>query len=105
MLEPLGAAIWIARARDELGRIGLRRATITEGLTPAQERVAELAANGATNREIAQTLYMSARTVESHLTKIYSELKIRSRAQLATALAARASTDTADSATDKATPG
>lgn len=88
LLEPLGAAIWVARARDELGRIGLRRAVVTEGLTPAQQRVAELAANGATNREIAQTLHMSGRTVESHLTKIYAELKIRSRAQLAGALAA-----------------
>ena len=89
MLEPAGAAIWVARARDELGRIGLRRAVVTEGLTPAQRRVAEMAANGATNREIAQTLYMSGRTVESHLTKIYNQLNIRSRAQLAAALAAR----------------
>ena len=96
-LEPLDAAISIARARDELARIGLRRAAKTEGLTPAQQRVAELAAGGATNHGIAQTLYMSERTVESHLTKIYSELKIRSRAQLARALAARPSTDTADS--------
>ena len=36
VLEPLDAAIWVARARDELGRIGLRRAVVTEGLTPAQ---------------------------------------------------------------------
>lgn len=72
VLEPLDAALWVARARDELGRIGLRRAAVSEGLTPAQERVAELAAGGATNREIAHTLYMSGRTVESHLTKIYS---------------------------------
>ncbi|MGH2885212.1 MAG: helix-turn-helix transcriptional regulator [Solirubrobacteraceae bacterium] len=93
ILEPLGAALWTARARDELGRIGLRRAVVTEGLTPAQERVAELAAGGATNREIAQTLYMSERTVESHLTKIYRQLGIRSRAQLAAALSATASTN------------
>jgi DNA-binding NarL/FixJ family response regulator/tetratricopeptide (TPR) repeat protein len=96
ILEPLGAALWAARARDELGRIGLRRAVVTEGLTPAQERVAELAAGGATNREIAQTLYMSERTVEAHLTKIYRELEIRSRAQLAAALSATASTDNGD---------
>ena len=91
-LEPLGAAIWVARARDELSRLGLRRAAVAEGLTPAQQRVAELAAAGATNREIAQTLYMSERTVESHLTKINRELDIRARAQLATALAARTPT-------------
>jgi DNA-binding CsgD family transcriptional regulator len=89
ILEPLGAALWVARALDELGRIGLRRAVVTEGLTPTQARVAELAAGGATNREIAHTLYMSERTVESHLTKIYRELGIRSRAQLATALGNR----------------
>jgi DNA-binding CsgD family transcriptional regulator len=94
ILEPLGAAVWVTRARDELGRIGLRPPVVTEGLTPAQERVAELAAGGATNREIAQTLYMSARTVESHLTKIYRELGIRSRAQLAAALSTAAAATT-----------
>ncbi|MGO9890468.1 MAG: LuxR C-terminal-related transcriptional regulator [Solirubrobacteraceae bacterium] len=104
VLEPLGAALWSARARDELSRIGLRRPIATEGLTPAQERVAALAAGGATNREIALTLYMSARTVESHLTNVYDELGIRSRAQLAAALAARASTHTADRDPDKAAP-
>ena len=54
LLEPLGAAFWVARARDEFTRIGLRRAFVTDGLTPAQERVAELAVGGATNREIAR---------------------------------------------------
>jgi DNA-binding CsgD family transcriptional regulator len=93
VLEPLGAVLWVARARDQLARIGLRRAVVTEGLTPAQERVAALAAGGATNREIAQTLYMSGRTVESHLTTVYRELGIRSRAQLAAALAATASSN------------
>jgi DNA-binding CsgD family transcriptional regulator len=101
-LEPLDAAIWVARARDELGRIGMRHAAKAEGLTPAQQRVAELAAGGATNREIAHTLYMSERTVESHLTKVYSQLEIRSRAQLATALAARASVGTAGGVPDTA---
>ena len=93
VLEPLDAAIWVARARDELGRIGLRRAAITEELTPAQSRVAELAAADSTNHEIAHTLYMSERTVEAHLTKIYRELGIRSRAQLGSALAATATTE------------
>ena len=93
LLEPLDAVIWVARARDELGRIGLRRAVVSEGLTPAQSRVAKLAVAGATNREIAQTLYMSERSVEAHLTKVYRELGIRSRAQLAGALAATAGAD------------
>jgi DNA-binding NarL/FixJ family response regulator len=89
MLEPLEARLWLDRAHDELGRIGLRRAAITEGLTPAQTRVAELVAAGLSNQEIASTLYMSTRTVESHLTKIYREYGVRSRAQLVGALAAR----------------
>ena len=93
ILEPLEAAMWIGRARDELSRIGLRRATVVAGLTPAQARVAELVAAGMSTREIAGTLYMSPRSVESHLTKIYREYRVRSRAQLATALAARASHD------------
>lgn len=81
-LEPLDAAMWIARTRDELGRIGLRRPAVSDGLTPAQTRVAELVASGMSNREIAATLYMSLRTVETHLTKIYRQLGVRSRAQL-----------------------
>lgn len=88
LLEPLDAEILKARARDELTRIGLRRATVTTGLTAAQTRVAELAAAGESNQQIATNLYMSTRSVESHLTKIYRELGIRSRSQLATALAA-----------------
>ena len=87
LLEPLDAEILKARARDELSRIGLRRATVTAGLTTAQIRVAELVATGLSNQEIATTLYMSTRSVESHLTKVYRELGIRSRSQLATALA------------------
>jgi DNA-binding CsgD family transcriptional regulator len=89
ILEPLEARLWIDRARDELGRIGLRRAAVSDGLTPAQTRVAELVAAGLTNQEIAGTLYMSTRTVESHLTKIYREYGVRSRSQLVGALAGR----------------
>jgi DNA-binding CsgD family transcriptional regulator len=86
LLEPLDAEILKARARDELSRIGLRRPTVTTGLTAAQTRVAELASAGMSNREIANMLYMSTRSVEAHLTKIYRELGLRSRAQLAIAL-------------------
>ncbi|MBV8998897.1 MAG: AAA family ATPase [Solirubrobacterales bacterium] len=89
ILEPLEAGLWIERARDELGRIGLRRAAVSEGLTPAQERVADLVAAGLSNQQIASTLYMSTRSVESHLTKIYREFGVRSRAQLVGALATR----------------
>ena len=87
-LEGVQAMVWARRARDELGRIGLRRAAPSEGLTPTQARVAELVASGMTNRAIADTLFMSLRTVETHLTKVYRELGITSRTQLAAALAA-----------------
>jgi DNA-binding NarL/FixJ family response regulator len=60
---------------------------VTEGLTPAQERVAELVVAGSTNAEIARELHMSLRTVESHLTRVYQEHGVRSRTQLIAALA------------------
>jgi DNA-binding NarL/FixJ family response regulator len=91
ILEPLGAEIWISRARDELSRIGLRRARVTEGLTPAQERVTELVVAGSTNAEIARELHMSLRTVESHLTRVYQEHGVKSRTQLIAALASAGS--------------
>jgi DNA-binding CsgD family transcriptional regulator len=97
-LEPLSAARLIARARDELGRIGLRRSTAGAGLTPAQRPVAERVVAGKTNREIGAELFMSLRTVESHLTVVYRHHGVRSRAQLVAAMsssaAARASLQT-----------
>ena len=87
-LEPLGAELWIARARDELGRVGLRQAAASEGLTPAQQRVAEPVVAGMTNKEIADTLFMSVRTVETHLTKVYREFGVKSRAQLIATISA-----------------
>jgi DNA-binding CsgD family transcriptional regulator len=89
IFERLEARLWLERAHDELSRIGLRRAAVTEGLTPAQTRVAELAVAGLSNQEIASTLYMSTRSVESHLTKVYREFGVRSRGQLIAAFAAR----------------
>ena len=99
MFEPMGAQMWAARVRDELDRIGLRRPSVSEGLTPAQTRVAELVLAGMSNREIASTLYMSQRSVEAHLTKVYREFGVRSRSQLVAAMsAARATEDTAERA-------
>ena len=91
-LERLEAAHWIEQVRDELGRIGLRRQQLTAGLTPAQSRVLELVTAGMSNREIAAKLYMSERSVESHLTKIYREYGVRSRTQLVRAMAPGANT-------------
>jgi DNA-binding NarL/FixJ family response regulator len=55
-------------------------------LTPSERRVAELAAEGSSNRDIAQTLYVTPKTVEVHLTSVYRKLGITSRARLAGAL-------------------
>ena len=79
--EQLGAAIWIEKARGELGRIGGRRRE--EGLTPAELRVAALVAEGRTNREVAAALFVTERTVASHLSHVYAKLGVRSRTELA----------------------
>jgi DNA-binding CsgD family transcriptional regulator len=84
--EAIGAAGWAAQARAELGRIGGR--TRAEGLTDAERRVAELVAQGHTNREVAASLFLGERTVASHLTHIYAKLGVRSRTELARRLQA-----------------
>ena len=82
--EQLGAETWIERCKSELGSIGGR--TREEGLTPAEQRVAALVAEGRTNREVAAALFLGERTVASHLTHIYAKLGIRSRTELARVL-------------------
>jgi DNA-binding CsgD family transcriptional regulator len=81
----LGSAGWAEIARSELERVGGRRASQPGELTPAERRVSELAADGMTNKEIAQALFISVHTVEAHLTSSYAKLGVRSRAQLARA--------------------
>jgi DNA-binding CsgD family transcriptional regulator len=95
--EPLSRALDLAqrgglrliarRARDELLAAGARprRDMLTgpEALTPAEHRIAALAAAGRTNREIAEQLYITLRTVETHLTHAFRKLQITTRAQLA----------------------
>jgi DNA-binding CsgD family transcriptional regulator len=79
------------RARTELAAIGVRpRTTARSGadaLTPSERRVAELAAARDTNREIAQALFVTEKTVETHLGRSFRKLDITSRRQLAYALA------------------
>jgi DNA-binding NarL/FixJ family response regulator len=81
VFERLGSPLWAERARAELERIHLSPRH-GHDLTPSQRRVAELAASGMTNAEVAAGLFISAKTVESNLTQVYRKLGIRSRAEL-----------------------
>ena len=89
-----GASALADRALVELRAAGARpRRTARSGvdsLTPSERRVAALAAAGAGNAEIAQTLFVTVRTVEMHLSSAYRKLAIGSREALAGALAAGA---------------
>ena len=58
-----------------------------EALTAAERRVAELASDGLTNRQIAQALFLTIKTVETHMSHVLAKLDIRGRDELATALA------------------
>ena len=80
-LEELGASLWVPRAADELARIG-GRAPSDGQLTPSEQRVADLVAEGRTNREVAAALVVTERTVETHLSHIYRKLGVRSRTEL-----------------------
>jgi DNA-binding CsgD family transcriptional regulator len=85
-LERLGARLWSARAHDELGQIG-GRAAATGALTPTEQRIADRVASGRSNAEVASELFLSPKTVEWNLSKIYRKLSVRSRAELAAKLA------------------
>lgn len=80
-LERLGASAWAKQARTELARVGLRHRSRDE-LTDSERRVAQLAASGLTNREVAQAAFVSPKTVEANLARVYRKLGIRSRAEL-----------------------
>jgi ATP/maltotriose-dependent transcriptional regulator MalT len=87
IFDELGARLWAEKARAELRRIGGRRPTSAE-LTETERRVAALAAQGRSNREIAAELFMGVSTVEMHLSRAYRKLGVR-RAGLAGRLATR----------------
>jgi len=76
------ARCWAAVARAELGRAWARRGA-PEQLTPTERQVAELAGSGLRNTEIAARLFLSTKTVEAHLSRVYRKLGVRSRTELA----------------------
>ena len=86
-----GARPLAARAETELRATGARPRRVilagVESLTASERRVAELAGEGLTNREIAQSLFVTARTVEGHLTGVFRKLSLDSRDQIPAALA------------------
>ena len=88
--DALGADAWGDRAREELRASGESRKRHTwntlDGLTPQELQIVQLAASGLSNREIGRRLYLSHRTVESHLYRVFPRLGISSRSQLAGAL-------------------
>ena len=88
--DEMGSPGWAEDARHELERVGARRPAHAGELTATERRVAELAADGLANKEIARTLVVSVSTVEYHLSNAYAKLGIRSRAQLGARLAAPA---------------
>ena len=81
MFERLGATPWAERAAAERARVGGR--TTIEGLSETELRVAQLVAEGKSNKEVAAELYVSVRAVESNLSKVYAKLGVRSRTELA----------------------
>lgn len=83
VFDVLGSPGWADETRSELARVGARRPTAAGALTPAERRVAELAAEGLSNKEIARALFVAVNTVEAHLSHAYVKLGIRSRSQLA----------------------
>lgn len=89
IFEELGARLWAEKAQAELRRISGRRPA-SEELTETEWRVASLAAQGRSNKEIASELFMGVSTVEAHLSHVYRKLSIRSRTGLAERLATAA---------------
>jgi DNA-binding CsgD family transcriptional regulator len=86
IFEDAGARLWAKQTRRELDRAVFRPAAFDE-LTESERRVAELAASGLKNREVAARLFMSPKTVEANLARAYRKLGIHSRAELGAKLA------------------
>lgn len=85
--EDVGAELWAARAREELGATGetarKRDDSTRDDLTPQELRIAQRVAEGASNRDVAAQLFLSPKTVEYHLHKVFMKLGVSSRVELA----------------------
>ena len=91
LFDALGASAWSRRARQELRatgeKIGRRAPDVRDRLTAQELQIAQLAAEGLTNRQIAERLFLSPRTIGGHLYRIFPKLEITARAQLRDAFA------------------
>ncbi len=91
-----GGSVLVERANDELAATGAHKRTIqltgVDALTASERRVAQLAAEELSNKEIAQALFVTVKTVEQHLGRAYRKLDISSRRQLGAALGGSAGT-------------
>ena len=94
IFEHVGAPLWTAKVSAEVARLG-RRTTTADELTETERRVAELAAAGLANSEIAERAFLGTKAVEANLTRVYRKLGIHSRGGLARALQAVNETDRA----------
>ena len=88
IFRDLGAAVWAARAWAEQARLGLIRSSAL-ALTPTEARVARLAGDGLSTREVAAEMGISPRTVDTHLASLYGKLGVTSRAELGRVMALR----------------
>jgi DNA-binding CsgD family transcriptional regulator len=96
--DAIGAAPVADRTRQELTATGVRvRRSAGDQLTPSEERIAEMAANGQSNPQIAQALFVTVKTVETHLAAVYRKLDISSRRELPAALARMADASATES--------
>jgi DNA-binding CsgD family transcriptional regulator/exonuclease VII small subunit len=87
IFQTLGATTWAQRARDDLVRVG--GAVLPSGeLTPTEQRIAQLVGEGKKNREVADALFISVKTVEANLSRIFHKLGVRSRTELTRRIAA-----------------
>ncbi|MDR2986101.1 MAG: AAA family ATPase [Nocardiopsaceae bacterium] len=92
----LGSHGWAEEARAEIGRLGTGRKARASALTGAEQRVATLAAEGLSNKQIAARLFIAVHTVEVHLARVYAKLDVRSRTQLANRIAKLQSPEAGD---------
>jgi DNA-binding CsgD family transcriptional regulator len=87
--DGVGAALWAQRARAELSATGetarKRDVNTLDALTPQELRIARLVATGSSNKDVAAQLFLSSRTIEYHLGKVFTKLGVTSRVELARA--------------------